>query len=462
MGDYPVPSNENERQRALRSLNILDTTSEEFFDRMTGAVAAALDVPISLVSLVDADRQWFKSKVGLDAEETDREVSFCAHAICDSSLMEVSDAQRDERFRDNPLVTGEPNIRFYAGVPLRSKTGHNVGTLCAIDRQPRTLTPEQRDLLEDFAAIVSDHLELRLANERAQLAENRLLDAVDALPDGFVLYDHEDRLVLCNDRYRAIYAESAHAMVQGATFESIIRAGVENGQYPEAAGQEEEWISERLRRHKQSDISIEQSLPGDRWLRIEERRTREGGYVGFRVNITELKRQQRELARLAWTDSLTGALNRRRFWTLGNLELNRAMRSGSPVSMIVLDVDHFKSINDAYGHAAGDAVLVELVGRWTEALRGHDILGRMGGEEFAILLPDTDLQGAVALAERLREQTADRGVASGEHHIQATVSAGIYQIPEGGVDLEDCLKNADDALYRAKEAGRNQVMALAA
>ena len=462
MEQYPVPRHEDERLAALRHLNILDTAHEEFFDRITRVLAAALDTPISLVSLVDSDRQWFKSKVGLDVDQTDRKVSFCAHAICGSSILEVPDAREDARFRHNPLVTGDPHVRFYAGAPLTSKNGHHVGTLCAIDGKPRTLTPEQRDMLQNLAAVVSQHLELRLANERARLAESRLLDAVESLPDGFVLYDSDDRLVLCNNRYRAIYRESANAMVRGASFESIIRAGVENGQYPEAAGQEEAWIAERLANHRQSDMSIEQSLPGDRWLRIEERRTRDGGYVGFRVDITELKRQQRELARLAWTDSLTGVLSRGRFLSLAQVEMNRAARSGSPMSMVALDLDFFKSINDTFGHAAGDAVLVDLVRRWAEVLRGHDILGRMGGEEFAVLLPDTDLEGAFAVAERLREETAGYGVAFAEYSIRVTLSAGICEIPGGCVDLEGCLKKADDALYRAKEAGRNQVKAMAA
>ena len=457
-----ISSLESERLEALAKLNILDTGNEEVFDRITRAVSLALDTPICVVSLVDADRQWFKSKVGLCVNETARDVSFCAHAICGSGIMEVPDAREDDRFADNPLVTGDPGIRFYAGAPLQTKSGFNVGTLCAIDRRPRKLTAEQRVLLEDLAAVVSDHFELRLANQRAQLAESRLMDAVQALPDGFVLYDADDRLVLCNDRYKAIYAESAHAMVPGATFESIIRAGVQSGQYPEAVSQEDKWIAARLKRHRQSDISIEQVLPKDRWLKIEERRTRDGGYVGFRVDITQLKRQQRELARLAWTDGLTGVLNRRRFYDLANTELKRALRSGLPVSVVVIDIDHFKTINDTRGHSAGDAVLIELTRRWTAALRSHDILRRTGGEEFAALLPDTDLQGAHSVAERLRECTANEPVDYAGQKIAVTASAGIFQAPRDRADLDRCLSNADKALYQAKRSGRNQVSTIAA
>lgn len=118
MKSYPVPDNETERQRVLDSFNILDTEPDEDFDRITRIASQMLGMPIALVSLVDHERQWFLSRVGLDATETAREVAFCAHTICSSQLMVVGDARTDIRFRDNPLVTGDPHIRFYAGAPF--------------------------------------------------------------------------------------------------------------------------------------------------------------------------------------------------------------------------------------------------------------------------------------------------------------------------------------------------------
>ncbi len=145
------PANEKERLKELRSLNILDTTPEERFDRLTRMVKRVFDVDIALVSLVDENRQWFKSRVGLEASETGRDISFCGHAILGNEVFVIEDTQNDERFHDNPLVTGPPNIRFYAGAPLRYMNGSKLGTLCIIDRKPVALDDEDMDLFLDLA-----------------------------------------------------------------------------------------------------------------------------------------------------------------------------------------------------------------------------------------------------------------------------------------------------------------------
>ncbi|MGJ8641567.1 MAG: GAF domain-containing sensor histidine kinase [Opitutaceae bacterium] len=163
---YSELTNESERLTALLQLKILDTPPEESYDKLTRLAASICDVPIALVSLVDEERQWFKSKVGLAVDETHRDYSFCAHCIQDRGMMEVPDAMEDSRFRDNPLVTGDPNIRFYAGVPLITKGGLPLGSLCVIDVRPRELTDLQRETLDVLSNQVSALLELRLANER--------------------------------------------------------------------------------------------------------------------------------------------------------------------------------------------------------------------------------------------------------------------------------------------------------
>ena len=158
-----IPDNETARLSKLRGYKILDTLPEESFDRVTRLVADLLDVPIALVSLIDSDRQWFKSRVGLDATETSREISFCGHAILDTDVFVVEDAALDGRFADNPLVTAGPSIRFYAGAPLRTPDGQNIGTLCAIDSKPRKLSERERRMMNDFAHVVVSELELRTA-----------------------------------------------------------------------------------------------------------------------------------------------------------------------------------------------------------------------------------------------------------------------------------------------------------
>jgi phosphoribosyl 1,2-cyclic phosphodiesterase/CheY-like chemotaxis protein len=155
----PLPENETERLAALHNLAILDTQREERFDRLTRIAAAALGVPVALVSLIDADRQWFKSACGIEGGETPRDMSFCAHAILQHDVMIVADALLDERFADNPAVTGGPRVRFYAGCPLILDDGCCVGTLCLIDQRPRQLDAQEIKLLRDLAGLVVEELQ---------------------------------------------------------------------------------------------------------------------------------------------------------------------------------------------------------------------------------------------------------------------------------------------------------------
>lgn len=152
------PSDEPKRIHTLRSLNILDTNPEERFDRLTRLAKRLFGVPIALVSLIDSNRQWFKSCQGLSATETSREISFCGHAILEDGIFVINNALLDERFRDNPLVVGEPNIRFYAGIPLTVPNGSKLGTLCLIDRDPREMSQEDRELLRDLGRMAEQEI----------------------------------------------------------------------------------------------------------------------------------------------------------------------------------------------------------------------------------------------------------------------------------------------------------------
>jgi GAF domain-containing protein len=155
----PTPPNEAERIAALYSLLILDTPREERFDKIVEFAAMEFDVPIALISLLDSDRQWFKSFVGLTACETGRDVSFCGHAIMRAEIMEVRDAAQDPRFADNPLVTGPPHIRFYAGAPLLLPNGYALGTLCLIDTKPRQLDDVEMAILSTLRGLVMQELQ---------------------------------------------------------------------------------------------------------------------------------------------------------------------------------------------------------------------------------------------------------------------------------------------------------------
>lgn len=318
------PANEAERLQALERYRVLDTSKEEVFDRFTRIASHVAKAPIALISLIDEDRQWFKSRVGLDAEETPRDISFCGHAILDDLPLVVPDASKDERFADNPLVTGAPHIGFYLGVPLIEKDGHKIGTLCVIDRIPRTLDDEVEETLKDLGAMVVRELELR---------------------------------------------------------------------------------------------------------------------------------------RVASTDKLTGAFNRLMFATLFAHELKRSKRNGRPLSFGMIDLDHFKSINDTYGHDGGDAVLAAASECLHGAMRQPDTLFRMGGEEFGVLFADCDLEGAVVAAERMREALDHHAVTFDGKVIKVTASIGVADLKADEHDETAMLSRADDALYKAKAMGRNRVVA---
>lgn len=156
-----IPMNEDARLSALRNLELLDSTPSARFDRITRLAARALDVPIVLISLVDEFRQWFLSRVGTAATETPRDVSFCAHAVYECRPLVVSDATRDLRFAANPLVTGAPFIRAYAGVPIYTRAGYALGSLCAIDTQTRDFIEADLNTLRDCAFIVEDLIQYR-------------------------------------------------------------------------------------------------------------------------------------------------------------------------------------------------------------------------------------------------------------------------------------------------------------
>lgn len=315
---------EQARLDALARYDILDTPGEESFDRITRLVCRIFKVPMATVTFLDAHRQWFKSRQGVADCEGDRGPAFCNLTIRQSEPLIVTDTHLDGRFAGNPLVLGPPFLRFYAGVPLRSAEGQNIGTLCAMGPQPRAISAEEIAILSDLAGVVMEALELRL---------------------------------------------------------------------------------------------------------------------------------------LATTDGLTGALARRAFREEGSRILALAQRHGHEASCIALDLDHFKAINDTHGHAAGDAVLAGSVTSCRALLRQTDLIGRLGGEEFAVLLPHTGRQAALGVAEKLRAGIAAQGFASAGTAFSVTASLGVATFSPAAADLDTLLGLADAALYRAKAEGRDRCVA---
>jgi diguanylate cyclase (GGDEF)-like protein len=226
----PIPANESTRLNTLQALSILDTPAEERFDRLTRLAKRIFGVPIALVSLVDENRQWFKSCVGLPVNETSHDVSFCAHAILHDDILMVPDTLMDERFQDNPLVTGDPGIRFYAGCPLTVPNGSKLGTLCLIDVKPRGLDEEDRALLHDLGRMAGEELaavQLATLDALTHLSNRRGFEALSqhALnvckrmnrPASLLFFDLNDFKAI-NDTYG--HAEGDRALV---SFAEILR-----------------------------------------------------------------------------------------------------------------------------------------------------------------------------------------------------------------------------------------------
>ncbi len=356
MRQLRLPITEPQRLDALRGYKILDTLPEQAYDDITSIASLICDAPIALISLVDSDRQWFKSKIGIDAPETPRDTAFCAHAILKpGELLIVPDANRDPRFSTNPLVTHDPKIRFYAGAPLVTSEGHALGTLCVIDRVPRKLLPKQQEALRALSRQVMAQLGLRRTIDELEreMAERRRF---------------QDLL----EKYqRRLEATNAHLEAQSGT------------------------------------------------------------------------------------DALTGLSNRRICEERLEEEIERARRGGHSLSLLMLDVDNFKIYNDACGHSAGDEALRQIARVLQEGRRRNDIVARYGGEEFIVILPNSDAESALIIAERFRRLVE----AAPWEHSPITVSIGFAILSPAWHTVRDLIGAADQALYSAKRSGRNRVVA---
>ncbi len=321
----PLPPDEPERLAALAAMHVMDSGPDSRFDSFVRLAANLYNVPIALVSLVDANRQWFKASHGLDVRQTPRDYAFCSHAILDpDEVMVVEDAATDARFAGNPLVTNDPAIQFYAGATVRSPSGRPLGTLCVIDRAPRTMDADDRLRLQQLAAGVSALLDLH-----------------------------------------------RHAV---------------------------------------------------------------------------------ELQRAATHDKLTGLANRALFDHRLELAVADALL-GRPCTLLLLDLDRFKRVNDMLGHMAGDQLLQAVAGRLRGAVRGADLVARFGGDEFAILMAEpADEAATAALVDRILAAFEAPVLLDGEK-VWTQTSIGVAHCPLDAQGAGDLLRAADQALYQAKRTG---------
>lgn len=604
----PPTSDEHARLALLRSLDLLDSAADPAYDAVTRLAARLLKVPIALVSLVDEDRQWFKSAHGVAVAQTPRELAFCAHALHVDGPFVVGDALQDTRFFDNPLVTGEPGVRAYAGVPLRSAEGHALGTLCVIDRAPREFSAEELQTLQELAGVVRRDLlqreaawcARRLADSHADMAtasETLYHATFDAAPIGIAIVALDGTWLRINQRLCSIlqrpaeelsrlsFADLTHpddlavdvghvhrllagdadhytlekryllpdgAILWGQLTVTLVRRGgqplhfisvveditarrsAESALRVLHAGLEQR-VQERTaaladserrlrdiadnlpvligyvdteQRYRFSNRTYEQwfglppeaiegrlmadvlgeslyasrlprylaALAGERQVFQEDlvlkgrRRFLETVYVphhdargqtaGVYVLVTDLTPQklaEERLAELAVTDPLTGLPNRRGLDDLLAGALARARRRGAPIALLFLDLDRFKAINDQHGHAAGDEVLREFARRLRSGVRETDVVARLAGDEFVILLECSGPRGVLepqCVARKLLARVAQPMPMGAAPPMHIGTSIGIA-LSDGSDTPQQLLEKADRALYRAKANGRN-------
>jgi diguanylate cyclase (GGDEF)-like protein/PAS domain S-box-containing protein len=462
--EAPRPPNETQRLETLHSYDILDTPPEAAFDRIVAFAARLFNVPIVTVSLVAEHRQWFKACIGLGSREADRKVSFCAHALLSDDVLTVLDAWQDERFHDNPLVTGDPHIRFYAGAPLVASDGSRLGTLCLIDREPHTeFTAADRHNLSDLASTVSDTLELRRATARAVQAEETvererqtLKETFAALEEGVVVQNVNGEIISANESCHRILGLSLEQMMGLTSLDPRWRAIHPDGS--DFPGEAHPVPTALKNGEPVNDVVMGIHHPNNSlvWISVNARplfrpgESKPYAAVGSFFDITERQQKQEFLEHLVHHDTLTDLPNRLAFQAIVTSAMQHH-QTGFAIGF--LDLNGFKPVNDRYGHDVGDELLKQVAKRLRTCLRESDIVARFGGDEFTLFLArapsstETDrikarITAALEPPFQLTERTS----------VRITASLGFAYFPNESTDLEQLLKLADNRMYAAKNA----------
>ncbi|MDP3702638.1 MAG: diguanylate cyclase [Hylemonella sp.] len=298
-----------------------------------------------------------------------------------------------------------------------------------------------------------------------EMAYQSLKEAIEALPLGVAIYDQQDRLVLFNRSAADLTPYRYGGELIGQTFEAMIRRALDKGLIEEALGREEDWLRERLAGRGKLDRPLLRSRADGRWMHLYEISTPSGCLVMARLDVSELvqkslalERSNQQLERLSATDGLTGLANRRQFDQHLYSEWQRSLRSGQPLSLLLIDIDHFKRYNDRYGHLAGDACLRQVASILYDcAQRSGELVARYGGEEFALLLPGADGDVAMTVAQRCMDEMARARMPHEDSPVAdcLTCSIGVATVV-ASPDLvpESLVRCADEALYRVKNGGR--------
>lgn len=323
--------------------------------------------------------------------------------------------------------------------------------------------------LQQAHELTAQATQHRVAMEAAQQEASRtrqlLASSLDTLDVGLEIYDEQDRLVMYNKRINLMHPNLHTPADIGQTFVPLVRGNIERGLIPGAIGREDEWLAQRLATRGTRSEPLMQELAGDQWVNTYETRTPEGYLVAVRVDVTDLVRKgraleesNRQLAVQSVTDGVTGIGNRQQFDQTLAVEWQRAARNATPLSLLLVDVDHFKPYNDRYGHLAGDAALRRVAGVLSDCVRrAGELVARYGGEEFVMLLPGADADRARVTAQQCLEQLQREAIAHAASPTAPllTFSIGVASMePNANQTPAVLVKAADTAMYRAKAKGR--------
>ena len=466
----PKPTGEELRLAELRETGLLDSDMDPLFDRATRLAARLTGTPIALVSLVDEDRQWFKSAVGLDVRETPRDVAFCAHAILEpTSLFVVEDAKVDDRFATNPLVTGAPWVRFYAGAPLVTSAGHALGTLCVIDHEPRSLTAQESEALVGLASLVTAEIERELERRRlTELKERHLRlanEVVNLSRFVDIFSDAAVGIVVIGDERCVLEANQAYAEIVGMGVDELVGQPISRFTHPDdqvSTASAIEKMASGLIKTSQLEKRYVRADGSVIWVSVSSSCLRDHTKGELRIvslvqDVTDHVQLRSRLHHESRHDPLTDLPNRTLFDERLERSLRRVERGGQFVAVLFIDVDHFKEVNDRHGHEAGDVVLTHVARRLADVLRPEDVVARYGGDEFTVFGVIGHEDEAVGIVKRIQRALA-QPVSWRDQVIEVTCSIGVSISSKPPGSAENLLRWADAAMYRAKRQGRNQAV----
>lgn len=288
-----------------------------------------------------------------------------------------------------------------------------------------------------------------------------LRDALDLVEYGVVLLDENLRASFFNQAFRQMWAVPADRPPESYTFASLMEHGQRLRSYKIPPEQMQSYVDDRIARVRAGHDGPRQIRVADgRVIKYECLPLPTGARMLTYADQTELVNTVEKLQEIVNIDELTQIHNRRYFYTTGQIELARAERYQHPVSVLMLDIDYFKHVNDTYGHAVGDTVLRSVAQCCRDGVRAMDVVGRVGGEEFGVLLPETDMPAAIVVAEKLRARIAGTHVDIGAGQLSTTASLGVATMAAGQLNFDELLRRADQSMYTAKQSGRNRVVAL--